>query len=285
LQTLDPEGIAMREAKRLVSFRDKEVLEVGCGSGRLTFLYAPVAKKVAAIDPLAKAISEARGKVPKELASKVSFRVGRGEELVFPNQAFDLVFFSWSLCCTDVPAQGRALTEAWRVLRPKGILLSVQESLHQPFYVGMITYLMKRGSGQPDWTEAERQARLALRYACFVERRFDFVAEKELSIYGYYGTVREALRRIAGEGPRVNSLEFTYLYPMNVGEVTRILKSCASLLDVEANYTAQLAGLVRRETGVEMTRRFLKYNGEPIYPSEVVDAVHQALAKEAPALV
>jgi 2-oxoglutarate ferredoxin oxidoreductase subunit alpha len=96
--------------------------------------------------------------------------------------------------------------------------------------------------------------------------------------------VREALRRLNGEGVRANSLEFTYLYPFSE-EALKMLKSCASLLDVEGNYTAQFAGLVRRETGVDLTHRFLKYNGEPIYPSEVVDAARKALAKEAQTLV
>lgn len=97
--------------------------------------------------------------------------------------------------------------------------------------------------------------------------------------------VREALRRTSGQGLRVNSMEFSYLYPLNVVEVTRMLKSCGSLLDIEANYTAQFAGLLKRETGVDVRKRFLKYDGEPIYPAEVVDAVHQALAKEASSLV
>jgi 2-oxoglutarate ferredoxin oxidoreductase subunit alpha len=97
--------------------------------------------------------------------------------------------------------------------------------------------------------------------------------------------VREALRRLSGEGLRVNSLEFTQLYPLNVVDVTKALKSCNSLLNIEGNYTAQFAGLLKKETGVVMPRNFLKYNGEPIYPAEVVDAVHQALAKEVQALV
>lgn len=197
----------MKEAERLVSFRGKDVLEVGCGNGRLTFQYAPVARRVVAIDPSVKAISEARRNTPKELSSRINFRVGRGERLAFPDETFDLAFFSWSLCCTDVPVQGRALMEAWRVLRRNGVLLNVMESLHQPFYSGMITYMLKRGSGQPDWTEPERQARLALRHATLVERRFDYVAEKELPVLNYYDTIREALRDVTAQ----NGLKYSNL--------------------------------------------------------------------------
>lgn len=97
--------------------------------------------------------------------------------------------------------------------------------------------------------------------------------------------VREALTRLWGEGLLVNSLEFSQLYPLNVAEVAKVLKSADALLDIEANYTAQFAGLLRRETGVDIERRFLKYNGEPIYPAEVVGAVHQAISKEVQGLV
>jgi 2-oxoglutarate ferredoxin oxidoreductase subunit alpha len=97
--------------------------------------------------------------------------------------------------------------------------------------------------------------------------------------------IREALRRLSTEGLRVNSLEFTQLYPLNVPEITKALKSCNGLLNIEGNYTAQFAGLLKKETGVAMVRNFLKYNGEPIYPAEVVDAVHHALAREVQALV
>ena len=99
------------------------------------------------------------------------------------------------------------MMEAWRVLRRNGIRLNAQESLHQPFCSGIITCILKRGSGQPDWTEPERQARFALRHASPVEREFDFVAEKELPVFTYYETVREALREITAQ----NGLKYANL--------------------------------------------------------------------------
>jgi len=195
----DPEGVERKELERVASFRGKDVLEIGCGDGRLTFQYAESANKVVAIDPSRKAISEARKNIPRRLASKIRFRVGRGESLSLPNETFDVVFFSWSLCCADVPAMGRAVENAWRVLRRNGLLLNIQASLHQPFHKGMVTYVLKRGSGEVDWTEGESQARLALRHASFVERRFDFVAEEVFPVYGYYDTVREAIRDITAQ--------------------------------------------------------------------------------------
>ncbi len=189
----------MKTIRKLASFKGKDILEVGCGDGRLTFQYAGLARSVVALDPSAKAIAEAKKSRPKLLAGKVKFRVGRGESLPFPNESFDLVFFSWSLCCTDIPAMGKALDEAWRVSRPKGVLLNIQSSLHQPFYKGMISYLMERNSGPYIKDEGDRQARLALRHASVVDRKFDCLAEKEFPVLSYYNTVREALKDIATE--------------------------------------------------------------------------------------
>jgi len=193
---VDPEGRELKELKKYATFRGKEVLEVGCGEGRLTFQYAAEAKRVTALDASGRDIAEARRSAPKGLANKLKFRVGRGESLHIPDNSVDLVFFSWSLCCTDVPAMGKALDEAWRVLRRRGTLLSIQPSLYQPFRYGMIDYLMDRNSAPTIEDEGEKQARLALRHASLVEGKFDFVGEEEFPTFTYYGTVREFLREI-----------------------------------------------------------------------------------------
>jgi ubiquinone/menaquinone biosynthesis C-methylase UbiE len=195
----DPEGVEIKELERSISFKGNDVLEVGCGNGRLTFQYAGETNKVMAIDPSTRAISEARKNTPKELGSKIGFRVGRGESLKFPNETFDIVFFAWSLCCADGPAMGKAMDEAWRVLRRKGILVNIQASLHQPLTRGTVSYLIERNSGPADWSIGDRQARSALRHSAFVEQKFDLVSEKEFPVFSYYGSTREALRNIAGQ--------------------------------------------------------------------------------------
>ena len=46
-------------------------------------------------------------------------------------------------------------------------------------------------------------------------------------------------------------------------------------VDVENNGTAQLATLIRQETGIELTDRLLKYDGRPFYPEEIVEWVEK----------
>lgn len=198
--SLDPEGIEIEVTKKHVSFDNKDILEVGCGDGRLTVQYAPSAKSVMAIDPNSRAISSAKKRSTKGLAAKLSFRVGTGEELTFPDESFDLVFFTWSLCCTDIPAMGKAVGEAWRVLRPEGILASIQPSLHQPFLFGMVGYLIDKyyGPALKD-DEAYVQSRLALRYASLVAGKFVFVAEEEFPNYTYYDSEQGALKGLVSK--------------------------------------------------------------------------------------
>ena len=193
---VDPEGAEMKAVQELISFKDKDVLEIGCGEGRQTFQIAETAKSVVAVDPSAKAITSAWMQIPKLLAKRIAFRVGRGEDLALPANSFDMVFMGTSLCCTDVPAQGRSIMEAWRVLRDGGELVATLYSLHQPFYNGMVLYLVLRGVGQPDWFEPERQARMALKHACYVERKFRFVSEKLFPVYNYYASEREMVSEI-----------------------------------------------------------------------------------------
>jgi len=166
------------------------------------------AKGVAAIDPSTKSISEARKATPKDLLAKVFFRVGRGENLGLPDESFDVVFFAWSLCCADVPAMGKAIDEAWKVLKPKGLLANIQGSLQQPFRRGMISYLLDRNDGPWIQDEGDRHARLALKHSSLVERKFDLVAESEFPVYSYYDTLWEAVSDIDGQnGARYRQLE------------------------------------------------------------------------------
>ncbi len=190
----DPEGVEIAKVLRHVSFSGKNVLEIGCGDGRVTFQYAPHAKTVVGIDPSASSISSAKKSMPRNLAQKVRFRVGRGEQMNFQDESFDLVFFTWSLCCADIPEMGKALDEACRVLKPKGILLNIQASLHQPFRRGIISYLLSRNGGPTVEDESDKQSRLALRYASLVQHKFDLVAEEEFPVYTYYDSVKAVLK-------------------------------------------------------------------------------------------
>ncbi len=196
----DPEGTQLQAVLKHATFKGKEVLEVGCGDGRLTFMFADMAKRVVAFDPVAEDIRKAGKSTPLELVSKVDFLVGTGEKLPFHNETYDVVFFTWSLCCMASEANMReALDEAWRVLRPEGILLNIQPSLHQPFHWGDVTYLVTKDPERlvgEDVKTDDFDSRYALKRIALIEGKFGLIAEEEFTNNIYYDTVEEVLEAI-----------------------------------------------------------------------------------------
>lgn len=92
-----PEGVETRIVHRLVDFRGKDVLEVGCGDGRLTWRYADQAASVLAIDPKENKIALARERTPEHLRSLVTFQTADIASLDAPEAAFDVAILSWSI--------------------------------------------------------------------------------------------------------------------------------------------------------------------------------------------
>jgi ubiquinone/menaquinone biosynthesis C-methylase UbiE len=94
---LDPAGMETHVIHRLIDFSSAKVLEVGCGDGRLTWLYAHDAASVTALDPNKESIKQARKSAPKDLRSRVKFRAADITTCTLPEAAFDIAVLSWSL--------------------------------------------------------------------------------------------------------------------------------------------------------------------------------------------
>ena len=94
------------------------------------------------------------------------------------------------------------------------------------------------------------------------------------------GPVRDALAELNSDGIRVNFLPLNCVFPLRVAELGKALVHAQKTLLVEANYTAKLGGLIRKETGIELSHRLLKYDGEPFYPAEIVAKVQRILKGE-----
>jgi 2-polyprenyl-3-methyl-5-hydroxy-6-metoxy-1,4-benzoquinol methylase len=84
----------------MADFTGQHVLEIGCGDGRVTWLFADRAARVTAIDPDAEQIALARQAMPAHLRDRLEFRDVAFEDfaLASASSAFDIVILSWSLC-------------------------------------------------------------------------------------------------------------------------------------------------------------------------------------------
>ena len=94
---LDPEEIETRVIHELIDFGEKDVLEIGCGDGRLTRRFAGEAASVLAFDPKEAEIAAAEERTPDALKSIVSFRVADISDIDLPENAYDVAVISWSL--------------------------------------------------------------------------------------------------------------------------------------------------------------------------------------------
>ena len=78
----------------------------------------------------------------------------------------------------------------------------------------------------------------------------------------------EALGILKEKGVNAGLISFTYLLPLDP-QKTKALLQDKRLIDVECNYTAQLAYAIRANTGIEITKKILKYDGEAITAEEI----------------
>lgn len=95
----DPEGREIEALGAAVDLEGRRVLEIGAGSGRLTWRYAGHGGHVTAIDPDGAAIQQALRDCPPVLRERISFQPV-GLERFEPGSGparFDVVLLSWSL--------------------------------------------------------------------------------------------------------------------------------------------------------------------------------------------
>jgi ubiquinone/menaquinone biosynthesis C-methylase UbiE len=94
----DPQENEVRALRAAAKWRGQRVLEIGCGSGRLTRRLARLGAVIEAVDPDPASIRAARRQWPRQFAKTVRFHVGEAEHLRYVDESFDRVVFAWSLC-------------------------------------------------------------------------------------------------------------------------------------------------------------------------------------------
>ncbi len=94
---IDPEGAETRALHELADFAGADVLEVGCGDGRMTWRYADTTATVLAMDPDGDLIEQAVDSTPGHLRSKVRFVEADVRYFRLPSGGFDIAILAHSL--------------------------------------------------------------------------------------------------------------------------------------------------------------------------------------------
>ena len=94
---VDPEEREIEVLCRLVTFRGKDVLDIGCGEGRTARRIARTATSVLGVDSDAEAVARARDGAPDHGADGSTFLAADVVTLGLRPASFDVVVFSRSL--------------------------------------------------------------------------------------------------------------------------------------------------------------------------------------------
>jgi len=170
---LSPKFLALLEAEDL---KDKVVLDVGCGAGRLAFRLAPRCRRVIGIDRDTTAIAQAQQRAAAERLANAEFSVADAEAVEYDPFAPQLI--AAHLCMSDA-----IIARCARALAPGEYLVFVAFHVDQ-----------WQETGRPS-RFAYDEARLAsvLRENGFIPEHLE--VEREVT---RFGTVQEGLAAAAG---------------------------------------------------------------------------------------
>ena len=94
----DPEGFERKTLHKFVDVKDKLVLEVGCGEGRLTWQYAAASKLTVGFDIDHDALRVAQAdSQDKSCGTCTCFAEAGASNIPFANETFDIAIMAWSL--------------------------------------------------------------------------------------------------------------------------------------------------------------------------------------------
>ncbi len=146
----DPTNLYIATILSECDITGRDVLEIGCGKGRITRDLAKHAARVVACDPDAEALETARAAIIADNVQFVHASTGMPD---FPAGTFDLVIYTLSLHHVPEAAMSSSLHKAAGLLRKDGAIVVVE-----PGDGGSLTEAKERfGAGSGD----ERAARLA----------------------------------------------------------------------------------------------------------------------------
>lgn len=87
------------------------------------------------------------------------------------------------------------------------------------------------------------------------------------------GIILDVMEKLKKEGIKVNFLYIKMMVPFPTEFVTKVLKNSKMIIDVENNYTGQLARLIKENCIINIEKYLLKYNGR--HPTE--DEIYQGI--------
>lgn len=89
------------------------------------------------------------------------------------------------------------------------------------------------------------------------------------------GAIKEAIDILNKDKDEFGALVFSDIYPLPTKKLLEYSKNAINIINIEQNYTGQLAKLIRSETGIYCNKSILKYDGRQINYKEIVSQIEK----------
>ena len=162
-----------RYRQQLLTDVSGEILEIGFGTGLNLPHYPQSVTKITTIDPNPGMQKLARSRIEKSQI-EVDYKVLNGESLPMPDESFDSVVCTWTLCSMTLVEQ--ALAEVYRLLKPRGKFYFIEHGLSQDLSIQV-------------WQNRLTPIQKVIADGCHLNRRIDSLVRQQfpdVSIEQFY---------------------------------------------------------------------------------------------------
>jgi 2-oxoglutarate ferredoxin oxidoreductase subunit alpha len=96
------------------------------------------------------------------------------------------------------------------------------------------------------------------------------------------GAILDAMDKLIEEGKTHRFVQLRLLHPFPSDRIKSLIKGSEPLVDIEMNYSSQLASLINENLSIRIDYLIVKYNGRPMSSTEIYDALKRIISGNAP---
>ncbi len=192
------------------------------------------------------------------------------------------------------PPDANGQTKPFPRFQPTETGISVRPLVGQPGAIHWYTGVEHTVEGRVNEDPVIREMMMEKRAHKLETARREIPVEEKIYVYGdpdasftvmtwgsNKGAILEAMERLEQEGVSMRLIQVRLLWPFPGEELQPYLENANPLVMVEANFSGQLAQLLRRETGYVVDYQVVKYSGRPFSGESLYDVFNQILSGDA----
>jgi 2-oxoglutarate ferredoxin oxidoreductase subunit alpha len=96
------------------------------------------------------------------------------------------------------------------------------------------------------------------------------------------GAILDAMDKLLEEGKMIRFIQLRLLHPFPSDRIKSLIEGYKPLIDIEMNYSSQLASLINENLNIMMDYLIIKYNGRPMSSTEIYDTLVRISSGDSP---